>query len=346
MTLSNFKILAGKSDLAFGGKISNYLPYFLRDDVLSGDIKVNSEYIDFSELMAMAPATNDTSAQKQPADSLVQKTVKKETAAITIPANYDFKINATVSKSAYEQLPLSNIRLAASVKDGRISVSDFTAIAGGSDIKMNGYYGKGTAKSPVFGVNGTFRSFDIATFYNALPALKEGIPQAGNATGKADAQIKAEGEYGAEIKLNALSGSASLSNLKYVDPELTQPVYIQKGNIDFNLAEINLSQLMVKVGESDMSLTGKLSNFLDYYNSKGILEGSLQMKSGFLNVNELMNLQVAEKKPEGTTAQNTGSELKAFTVPADLKLNFNTSIAKALYTKQLSTARQPFPMAN
>jgi hypothetical protein len=46
-----------------------------------------------------------------------------------------------------------------------------------------------------------------------------------------------------------------------------------------------------------------------------------------------MNLRVAEKKPEGTAAQSSSSELKAFTVPADLKLNFNTSIAKVLYTK-------------
>lgn len=333
MTLSNLKILAGKSDLAVAGKISNYLPYFLRDDVLSGDIKIISEYIDFSELMTMAPATTDTAAQKQTAGSPDPKTVKNELTAVTIPANYDFKINATVLKSGYEQLPLSNIRLAAAVKEGRISVANFSAIAGGSDIKMNGYYGKGAAKSPMFAVNGTLRSIDIATFYNALPALKESIPQAGNASGKADMQFKAEGEYGAEIKMNVLAGSASLTNFKYVDPELTQPVYIQKGNIDFNLAEINLSQLNVKVGESDMSLTGKLSNFLDYYNSKGILEGSLQMKSGFLNVNELMNLQVAEKKPEGAIVQSSGSELKAFTVPADLKLTFNTSIAKALYTK-------------
>ena len=332
--LNSFQCLTGNSDFLLEGTLSNYLRYFLYDGILSGNFQLSSKNLDLSELMMLIPV--DSSAQQTPVDSLNTNAENKTITPFLIPENYDLTFNAAVANSKYENLPISNLRTSLSVKNGNLSVTDFSGKAGSSELKMKIFYGKQSEKTALFSLNATLRSFNLKEYFQALPELAKAIPQAGNAEGVADVEIKLEGETGAEISLKSLSGSANVKNMVYHDPVLIQAVQIPSGVVNFSLDEITLAQLLVKVGKSDFALSGKLSNYMNYYQSKGILEGSLDLKANFLDANELINLQVENKTGEQNTNSATESkttEATAFTIPNNIQLNFTSLVKSAIYKK-------------
>ncbi|MBN1819112.1 MAG: hypothetical protein JXR31_13740 [Prolixibacteraceae bacterium] len=338
ISLSGIQVLAGNNDISVSGKLSNYLRYFLYDGILGGEIKISSDNADLNELMAFQ------NKQEPGNETLVtDKTTENETEAssepILIPDNYDLKVLMDVKKSKYEQLSLSNIHVDAGIKNGVASLNRLTFAVPGSEIQVNGKYGNSAGKVPLFNLTGNIKSLDIASIYNSVPTLGEVAPQAAKAKGKVDIDFKVEGEAGNEIKLNDLSGSAVLSGFSYTDPELSQPVQIPNGRLNFNSTEVILSGLQVIIGSSDLKLDGKFLNFMEYYNSNETLTGKLQLRSQYLNLNEIMNLQVKTEESKAV-ASNEGEEssLTAFDIPSNLDIEFTSQITDAAFGR--------FPLKN
>lgn len=174
--------------------------------------------------------------------------------------------------------------------------------------------------------------------------LKKALPLEGY-SGKLETRISAKGNYN-NIELKQYDkikagGTMVLSEFNYTGKELSKPVSIPSGKLDFNSTDVNLSQFKVLVGSSDMTLTGKVTNYLNYYFSKGIIEGSLQLRSEFLNLNELANLQVNQSKPETTgtkttpktTEPSTEEGITAISIPNNLNLVFTANVTRALFDK-------------
>jgi hypothetical protein len=134
-------------------------------------------------------------------------------------------------------------------------------------------------------------------------------------------------------------GILSLSNFSFSNNQLTMPVNISSGVMDFSPEKINLQQLNMKIGQSDMSLSGSLSDYYAYILTNGTLTGSVTLNSGYLNMNELMNLQktnasqISNEKKSTDTNEISGPQSKTFSVPERISLTFQTNVKKALYDK-------------
>ena len=59
MTLGEFGVTVGKSDLAANGQLTGYIGYLLRGDMLSGRLYVKSELLDLNEIMEAMPASSE-----------------------------------------------------------------------------------------------------------------------------------------------------------------------------------------------------------------------------------------------------------------------------------------------
>ncbi|NQU85062.1 MAG: hypothetical protein HQ541_04815 [Mariniphaga sp.] len=169
--------------------------------------------------------------------------------------------------------------------------------------------------------------------------LKDALPlDSVNIAGEIDANLFVKAGYSAimneqydQIKSD---GIVYLSGFSYSDPDLTKPVYIPNGQLNFSPEFVELTEMDVRIGQSAMRLSGRISNYLGYFLSDGLLIGNLDLKSQFLNLNELMNLQVKnENISDPAQVDNlVGAEeqgMVAFDIPENLDLKFTSNVADA-----------------
>ncbi|WP_423127874.1 AsmA family protein [Gaoshiqia sp. Z1-71] len=111
-------------------------------------------------------------------------------------------------------------------------------------------------------------------------------------------------------------------------PQLTRPVEISSGSVRINNAEINLTSLAAKTGQSDFQLTGKLSNYLPYFLMNKTLQGDFNLKSNYMNFDELAGLMADSGEP--TAAADS---MVAFQVPGNLDMAFRSQINRASFDR-------------
>lgn len=171
-----------------------------------------------------------------------------------------------------------------------------------------------------------------------LDHLKDALPiDSVNMSGMIDANLFVNGRY-SDVEAEAYDkiksdGVVLLNNFIYDSPELTQQVVIPSGKMDFSPASINLSDLNMRVGQSDFHLSGKIGNYLNYVLKDGVLNGTMQLNSNFVNLNELLSLQVA---PTAENTAETASEeeaVLAFDVPENIDFTFRSSIKRAVLNR-------------
>ena len=175
-------------------------------------------------------------------------------------------------------------------------------------------------------------------------SLKQAIPiDSLDITGILKAKMQMSGRMSSvekqEYEKFQSSGEASIQNFKIQSNQLTKPVEISQGQIKASTKQINIERFDAKVGQSDFSLQGNVTNYLAYMFKNGVLKGDFNLKSSFLNFSELSNIQKLAKplpvqKTEAKAAPIAPSDsVTAFQVPKNLDLSFQSSVQKAVYDK-------------
>ena len=173
-----------------------------------------------------------------------------------------------------------------------------------------------------------------------LDHLKDALPMDSvNISGIIDANLFAKGRY-SDVEAEAYDkiksdGKVLLNNFVYDSPDLTQQVIIPSGRLDFSPQNINLGNFTLKVGESDFRLSGKVSNYLNYVMKDGVLKGNMQLNSNFVNLNELLRLQVTEEETgqDQETQNEEDMETLAFDVPENVDIIFRSAIKRAVFNR-------------
>ena len=134
------------------------------------------------------------------------------------------------------------------------------------------------------------------------------------------------------------NGEARIQNFRIESNQLTKPVEISEGQIKANTKQISIEKFDMKIGQSDFSLRGDVSNYLAYTFKNGVLKGDFSLKSGFMNFSELSNIQKPAKKTtepqvETKTSAAQADSVVAFQVPKNLDLSFQSTIQQAIYDK-------------
>lgn len=137
-------------------------------------------------------------------------------------------------------------------------------------------------------------------------------------------------------------GEATVQNFRFESNKLTKPVEISQAKVNATTTKITVDQFDGKIGQSDFSLRGDVSNYLAYIFKNGVLNGNFNLKSGFMDFTELSNIMKPAPKPAGqkaevktapaTTVASADSAV-AFQVPDKLDLTFQSAIQKAVYDK-------------
>ena len=113
MTLGEFGLTVGRSDLSANGQLTGYIGYLLRDDVLSGRLYVKSELLDLNEIMdAMPSAEGGAADEEAPAEPV---------RAIEVPRNLNLSLNTDLRKVLFEKMTIGDISGEMRVAGGALS---------------------------------------------------------------------------------------------------------------------------------------------------------------------------------------------------------------------------------
>lgn len=174
--------------------------------------------------------------------------------------------------------------------------------------------------------------------------LKDALPlDSLDMAGLLDINLTMKGNYSAienkRYERIQTDGVVVLNDFVYNSKELTQPIKVTSGRLDFAPDKINLRQMDMKIGQSDMAFSGTVTDYYPYIFSKGTLRGTMQLSSNYLNLNELIQLPVesAPQQPAqvAVSATNTPAPTSAtaFNVPEQISMSIQTDVKSALYDK-------------
>lgn len=122
------------------------------------------------------------------------------------------------------------------------------------------------------------------------------------------------------------SGQMLATNFNYSGVSVPKPVSVTSAKMSFSPKNITLTNLLAKVGKSDFQANGSVNNYLSYIFKKNqSLQGSFNLNSNLIDVNELMGPEAAN-----TSAKDT-SKLTVIPVPKNIDFKMAVKAGRVLY---------------
>ncbi|MFM2394192.1 MAG: hypothetical protein RLZZ546_2174 [Bacteroidota bacterium] len=179
MDIREFKAIYENSDIDMNGKLANVYSYLFNNEILVGEINLNSIKFDANKYMIN---TGDT---KTSVDSLI----------FEVPANIDLKINTNIKDLLYSNLELQNLKGQAVVKDKAIVLSGLSADLLGGRASFDGLYSSKTIK-PDFKMKLDLSKMNFGKSYEKFITMKQLAPLSKYIDGVFNTTLVMEGQLG------------------------------------------------------------------------------------------------------------------------------------------------------
>lgn len=204
MTIDNFGMKIGESDLRGSGRILNAWDYLFDNRTVSGVINLKSSYFDLNPFMTdEAPATTESA----PAESV-----------FLVPENVDMTVNADFARVLYTDKELRNLDGQITVKNGVAALEDFTADILGGQIALAGSYNTQNPAKPAFDMNMALLSMGFREAYQNFVTIKTLAPIAQYIEGKFNTKFAMSGILGKDMTpdFGTLTASGFLETINAV----------------------------------------------------------------------------------------------------------------------------------
>lgn len=359
--LTNLSVLLGKNDIQASGTLNNMLGWFMHDEMLSGALSVQSNYLNLNDFMSGgSTSSTDTTSMT----------------AFQIPQNLDLRLNATGKKIFFNSLMLSNAKADMSVKNGKLSINDLSANALGGSIGVKGSYEALNPEKPNVAFGLDLKTVSFAQTFTTFEFVKKLAPVFekvnGNYSLKMDFNTSMDKQLNPDLKL--LSGMGKLqsngvfvSNLKVLDvlattlkneklrtlapKDLNIPFKISDGKVTTSPFTIQVDGIALELG----GITG-LDKTIDYQlgvtlpanrsiagvsNLKGTIKGTFTkpvIKLDAAEVAQKAAVKLADKALVSTLGTNTAETKAKIDAEIDRKAELMRSEAKAAGDKLIAEA--------
>jgi hypothetical protein len=257
--LESFSGSVGSSDLQASGSLENLLGFALRDDVLRGSARVQSNRFNLDEWRS-----GEDDGDRQ---------------IIPVPPKIDFSLVAAVAELTYDKLKLTNARGRVRIRDQRATLENFRMNALGGEIGVTGFYETTNPVKPTFDVGFKMAQVDVPSAFRAFTTVQMLAPVARYAAGKVTTDLRLNGALGKDMMplFPSLSGRGTLqtSQLALHDfpamnkiVDLTKLQFLEnptmrdlRAKFQIRDGRLVVSPFAVKLGPTTMRVSG--SNGID-----------------------------------------------------------------------------------
>lgn len=310
----------------------------LENGAMDMDLKINTPEINFKEILSLIPAVyqNNFDKLRTTGDMSFSAFAKGCMEGDTMP-QFGLTLGVSDATFSYEGMPaaVNGIRIAAAVNNPggdldktTIDLSEFRFTMAGNPFNATLY-----AATPVSDLN--FKATANGTVH--LGKVKDIYPLGDSISlnGIVTADLRLAGRMSDIEKENyeKIQGEGTFS---IADMDLTMKgmpaVAVKKAQASISAKAMSLTQLDVKVGQSDLQAKGTLSNYLAYLLKDEMIKGSLTVTSSLLDLNELMG---GSDTPEEVVSESDTTSLSAIEVPKNIDMTLNASFKKILFQKMV-----------
>ena len=127
-------------------------------------------------------------------------------------------------------------------------------------------------------------------------------------------------------KINT-TGTAELTNVKYVSKEYPTGVTVSNTKLSFNPKNVTLNNLAANYMNTNFTANGVLNNLIGYALKDQTLDGTINVTADKMNLNDWMGTDTA------TSSSTTEASSDPFLVPANINLTINTKADQVKYDK-------------
>jgi hypothetical protein len=332
ITLKENEVWLNALNLLFAGWLESY------DEKVVMDLTFEAPKNDFKELLSLVPIVymNEFEGLKTTGRFVLKGFSKGEYyyEGDNMP---EFNLVTSIEDGSlrYPDLPsaFSNIALQMSINHPQgeldlieINVPKATMQMAGSPFAMTLF-----VKTPM---TDPFIDFTVKTALN-LGKLRDAIKLEGTQLEgvlNADAAIRGQlsqfesGQYD-QVKAQ---GYIQSQNMVVKSSTFTETVFFDTLYTAISPQVFSLNPLQIRIGSSDFSGRGQLTNFLAYALTEDTLRGSFTIASKHINVTQLMNaLATSDEVP--STAATPNADTLAFSVPANLDIALKATADSILY---------------
>lgn len=275
-------------------------------DDIKMDVKFTSPSTELKQLMALVPEefTGDLDEYKFNGNVAFNGWVKGVLNEDEFPL---FGMHLSVENGSfhYAELPKSaekiEIKIDIALKNSKdlnslvIDVNQFNLDLGGNPINAS------------LNLINPMTSMDVKSNVKAvidLASLKDVMPieREDELNGRIESDLNFEGSLEAagneEYDNLKANGFVKVQDFTYRSPAFNQPVLINNTELIFDMDKAELKSLEVKIGKSDFSATGQLTDFLPYALMDKELKGALNYHSDYLDLDELIAFAMTEDEGE------------------------------------------------
>ncbi len=282
ITLSNFFMKIGSSDIQLKGAVSNYLDYIFNNGNLMGNLQLNSNFLNLNELMAIqaeAKVTNEPTPENTKEASKESKVEgpQEEVMAFNIPPKMDLRFTSLVKKAVIDRLPITDINGLVTIKDEKLNLDGLKMQMLDGQLVLTGSYKNNEANRPFFDFGFDVADFNLPTAYKSLSGFRKIMPFAGKSQGRFSSKFNMKGQLNPAMKLVSPTidgnGLFSTKNLQIIDSptfgkiegilkkEKLKNVVIDDFIAHFTVkkGDLLLKPFHTKVAGQDATITGSLS---------------------------------------------------------------------------------------
>lgn len=161
---------------------------------------------------------------------------------------------------------------------------------------------------------------DLDKLTRALPTL--GVTARGNMDVDVDVAGRLSAFEAQKVDEVRAEGSVHMAGVVYEDPEQPVPVFVDKLTLRLDPRRVDLAELELRLGQSDVSGTMQVDNLLSYALGDAVLVGRADLRSRLMDLDELASADEEEAE---------SGESSLYVIPDDLDLDVGLSLARVRY---------------
>lgn len=313
----------GESDLQAQGNLTNYLPYILRGEKLSGNLELTSQTINVNELSSSPDNNNETTSDATAPDTTILQ-------AIRIPENLNLRLDADIKRILFQKMDLRNLIGNLSVDNGIVHLKPIKADAFGGKIEAKGSYiaPVSTSANPQTALTMSIRQASFEETFKQLDIVQQIVPifskTGGNYT--IDLDLKAPLDDTMQPILEAFYAKGTLQS---------NDIHLQNVELFGQLATLLKNDKLRNIQAKDIKIPFLIENGLIKTSPFHLKMGNIDINlSGTTSLSQQINYIAQINMPEGNQVGNLISKANVqisgtFTKP-EFKLDTKSLVQDAL----------------
>ncbi|MBN1598208.1 MAG: hypothetical protein JW894_07935 [Bacteroidales bacterium] len=202
--ISSFQAKLGESDFNLVGKLTNFIPFVLKDETVFGELSLTSDLINLNEFMAEGEPTDESNKE---ADTVPLSVVE-------VPANINFKFIASINKLIYDKTDIEDVIGNIYIKDQRVVMENLSMNMFDGSVKLSGEYNTQDIKNPLVDLKFKASHIDIPMATEAFDVVGKVAPIAKKASGYVTVGMSFSSFLDQQMKpvLKSLNGEGNLAS--------------------------------------------------------------------------------------------------------------------------------------